>query len=61
VAVVAVVDAAVTVGDAAVAVVEPAVGDLVLVPLLCLLCGPLARVNFVGYSLLNNSAMSLSN
>jgi hypothetical protein len=57
----AVVDAAVAVSDAAVAVVESAMGDLVLVPLLCLLCGPLARVNFVGYSLLNNSAMSLSN
>ena len=57
----AVVDAAVAVGDTAVAVVESVVGDLVLVPLLCLLCGPLARVNFVGYSLLNNSAMSLSN
>jgi hypothetical protein len=60
VAAMAVIDAAVTVGDTTVAVVEPAVGDLVLVPPLCLLCDPLARVDHVGYSLLNRSALSLS-
>jgi hypothetical protein len=56
----AVVDAAVAVGDAAVAVVESAMGDLFWYPFVYLLCDPLTRVDHVGYSLLNRSALSLS-